>query len=75
MMLWCKTLDSDVYADPNLWHLFTWCLLSANHKEAHLSVKTGKGNTVITVGRGQFLYGARYSRGNWAYGNRPFTIG
>lgn len=37
--------------------VWIWCLLKANHKEMSLSVKTGKGNTVIKIKRGQFVYG------------------
>ena len=57
--LWRKTLDSEVFADPQLMHLFVWCLLSASHTAHHVPVKTGRGNTVITVGPGQFLYGRK----------------
>ncbi len=55
--LWRKTLDSDVFADPNLWHLFSWCLLSASHTAHHVQAKTGRGGTVATIGRGQFIFG------------------
>ena len=57
--LWRKTLDSEVFADPNLWHLFSWCLLLASHTAHHVRVKTGRGDTVITLGPGQFIYGRK----------------
>ena len=57
--LWRKTLDSDVFAVPELWHLFCWCLLSANYSVRHVQVRTGRGDTVITVGPGQFIYGRK----------------
>lgn len=59
MKLHRQALDSDVFADPDLWYLFSWCLLSAGHKERHLSAKTGRGRTLITVGPGQFIYGRK----------------
>jgi hypothetical protein len=57
--LWRKALDSNVFADRNLWHVFSWCLLSASHTKHHVSVKTGRGNTLITLGPGQFIYGRK----------------
>jgi hypothetical protein len=57
--LWRKSLDSDVFADPHLWRLFSWCLLSASHTGRHVGVKTGRGETVITLGPGQFIYGRK----------------
>ena len=57
--LWRKALDSDVFADPLLWHLFSWCLLSANHTTAHVRVKIGRGETVVKLEPGQFLYGRK----------------
>lgn len=57
--LWRKALDSDVFADPFLWHLFSWCFLSASHTAHHIGVKTGRGNTVITLEPGQFIYGRK----------------
>lgn len=52
-----KALDSDVFAVPELWHLFSWCLLSANHATRHIPIKIGRGRSVRTVGPGQFIYG------------------
>ena len=54
-----KALDSDIFADPDLWRLFTWCLLSAGHTGRHVPAKTGRGNTLIRLGPGQFVYGRK----------------
>ena len=54
--LWRQSLDSDVFADPLLRHLFSWCILSASHTPHHIPVKTGRGGAVITLGPGQFLW-------------------
>ncbi len=54
-----KALDSDVFAVPELWHLFTWCLLTANHTTRHVPIKVGRGRSVRTVGPGQFIYGRK----------------
>ncbi len=50
-------LDSKVFRNEKWLKAWIWCLLRANHKEISLSVKTGKGNTVINIKRGQFVYG------------------
>ncbi len=50
-------LDSKVFRNEKWLKVWIWCLLRANHKEISLSVKTGKGNTVIKIKRGQFVYG------------------
>jgi hypothetical protein len=57
--LWRRSLDSEQFADPLLWHLFSWCLLSANHSTQHVRVKIGRGETVVRVEPGQFLYGRK----------------
>ena len=54
-----KAVDSDIFADPDLWRLFTWCLLSAGHTGRHVPAKTGRGNTLIRLGPGQFVYGRK----------------
>jgi|TARA_B100000315_G_C14573251_1_gene586700 hypothetical protein len=50
-------LNSKVFRNEKWLKVWIWCLLKANHKEISLAVKTGKGNTVIKIKRGQFLYG------------------
>jgi hypothetical protein len=57
--LWRQALDSDLFADPHLWHLFTWCLLRANHSHCSVRVKTGRGFTVVDVLPGQFIFGRK----------------
>lgn len=37
--LWRKSFDSAVFADPNLWRLWTLCLMKANFKESFCSVE------------------------------------
>ena len=57
--LWRKSIDSSVFQDANLWKLWTWCLMRANHKDVFVPVKTGRGQTVIELKRGQFIFGRR----------------
>ena len=55
--IWRKIEDSAVFADPNLLQLFVWCLLRANHKPCSVPVRTGRGQTVVDLGPGQFIFG------------------
>lgn len=55
--LYRKSIDSQVFQNEALWKLWTWCLLKANHKDAWVPVKSGKGTTEVFVKRGQFIFG------------------
>ena len=55
--LWRKSIKSRVFQNEGLWKIFTWCLMKANHSEVWVPVVTGKGQTEVKVGPGQFLYG------------------
>lgn len=57
--LWRKSLDSAVFSDSDLWRLWSWCLMRANHKVRTVSVKTGKGNTLVTLQPGEFIFGRK----------------
>ena len=50
-------LDGPVFAHPELWRLWCWCLTRAGHKERTLTVKTGRGDSIVTLGPGAFLFG------------------
>ncbi|MEX1230751.1 MAG: hypothetical protein WEB58_10950 [Planctomycetaceae bacterium] len=56
--LYRSVLDSDVFADPWHWQLFTWCLLKASHKS-----RTHNGQV---INRGEFITGRK--RGSKALG-------
>jgi len=53
--LWRKSIESEVFADPGLWHLWTACLMMANHKDEWVAV--GGVLRPIRVMRGQFVTG------------------
>jgi hypothetical protein len=57
--LWRKSLRSDIFADANLWRLFCWCLLRANRKSRHVSIRTGRGSTIVALAAGQFVTGRK----------------
>ena len=50
-------LDSDVFASQKLLKVWIWCLCKANYKDRFVPLKVGKGETVVKVKRGQFLFG------------------
>ncbi len=49
ILLFRQSIDSEVFANPHLWHLFSWCLLRANYKD-----KIYKGQLIR---RGSFVSG------------------
>ena len=49
ILLFRQSIDSEVFQDPHLWHLFSWCLLRANYKD-----KIFKGQLIC---RGSFVSG------------------
>jgi len=50
-------LDSDVFASQKLLKIWVWCLCKANFKDRSVPLKVGRGETVIKVKRGSFLFG------------------
>jgi len=55
--LWRKIEDSAVFKNEGLLKVFIWCLLRANHKEAFVQVKTGRGLSEVKLLPGSFLFG------------------
>lgn len=50
-------LDSDVFASQKLLKIWVWCLCKANFKDKSVPLKIGKGETIIKVKRGSFIFG------------------
>ena len=50
-------LDSDVFASQKLLKIWIWCLCKANFKDRSIPLKIGRGETVVKVKRGQFIFG------------------
>lgn len=50
-------LDSDVFASQKLLKIWVWCLCKANFKDRAVPLKIGKGETVVRVKRGSFVFG------------------
>jgi len=50
-------LDSDVFASQKLLKIWIWCLCKANFKDKSVPLKVGKGETILRVKRGSFIFG------------------
>ena len=50
-------LDSDVFASQKLLKIWLWCLCKANFKDKSVPLKVGKGETIVRVKRGSFIFG------------------
>ena len=57
--LWRKGEDSRVFKNPDLWKVWTWCLMRANYKERWVEIKTGKSKIEVKVQPGQFIFGRK----------------
>jgi len=53
--LWRKSFDSHVWANPNLWRFWTWCLMKATFKARVAKV----GYQDVYLEPGQFVFGRR----------------
>ncbi|MBU2019990.1 MAG: hypothetical protein KJ941_10125 [Bacteroidetes bacterium] len=53
-----RSLDeSDIFQNEKWLKVWLWCLIKANHKDKSVPVKTGRGETVVSLKRGQFIFG------------------
>ena len=50
-------IDSDVFASQKLLKIWIWCLCKASFKDKAIPLKSGKGEIIIKIKRGQFLFG------------------
>ena len=50
-------LDSMIFSSQTGLKIWIWLLLKASFKKRHVSLKIGKGETTITIERGQLLFG------------------
>lgn len=55
--LYRKILDSQIFAHQTGLKIWIWCLAKANHKKKSFPIKLGKGESIVTVSVGQFLFG------------------
>jgi len=50
-------IDSEVFASEKLLKIWIWLLIKANFRERQVPIKIGAGQSVVTIKRGQLLFG------------------
>ena len=50
-------LDSMIFSSQTGLKIWIWLLLKASFKKRYVSLKIGKGETTVTIERGQLLFG------------------
>ena len=58
--LWRWIMDDRIFANDELFKVWMWCLMKANHEDSTwVPVQRGKGQTEVKVQRGQMVFGRR----------------
>ena len=57
--LYRKSIESRVFTNADLWKVWCWCLMRANHKPTWVTVKTGRGESEVFLQPGQFIFGRK----------------
>jgi len=52
-----QIIESPVFAHQTALKIWIWCLCKASHSSKSFPITTGKGETIVTVERGQFIFG------------------
>ena len=50
-------LDSMIFSSQTGLKIWIWLLLKASYRKRHVSLKIGKGETIVTIERGQLIFG------------------
>ena len=50
-------IDSDVFASQKLLKIWVWCLCRASFKDRTIPISVGKGESIVNIKRGQFIFG------------------
>jgi len=50
-------MDSAIFASEKGLKIWVWLLLKASYKTRHVSVKIGKGESIVTLERGELMFG------------------
>jgi uncharacterized phage protein (TIGR02220 family) len=62
--LWRKLRDSKIFKHRGLLQVAIWALFKANYEENWVPVKTGKGETIVHLKPGQFIFGRHRAAGD-----------
>ena len=52
-----QAIDSAVFADPHLWHMWSWLLMRASFRTQHVPMSVGRGTAIVTLRPGQLVTG------------------
>jgi len=55
--LYRQILNSDVFASQKMLKIWVWCLCRANYKARSVPCKTGRGETIVKLNSGEFIFG------------------
>lgn len=72
LKMWRKSLDCEVFHNPELWRLWSWCLMKTSYKPRFVPFQTGKGKLSVKIEAGQFIFGR--SKAAEFLGDSPSTI-
>jgi hypothetical protein len=50
-------MDSAAWPSDATWKIFCWCILKASYRQRFVNVKTGRGEKVVELQPGQFIFG------------------
>lgn len=50
-------IESEVFASQKLLKIWVWCLCKSNFKDRNVPLKIGRGETIVKVSRGSFIFG------------------
>ena len=51
-----KFIGSCIWTE-GLWMVYSWCTMKARHQNGHVGLQVGRGQTIVTLEPGQFVYG------------------
>ena len=52
-----KITESSIFAHPVALKIWIWCLAKASYKDRFATLKVGRGETIVSIKAGQFLFG------------------
>lgn len=57
LKLYRQIIDSEIFASPNGLKIWIWCLCKASYKEKHMTIQIGRGESIVKLEVGSFLFG------------------
>ena len=67
-----QTMESQVFCNSELFHVWMYCLFRAGHGHRWVNVRTGRGSTRVELLPGQFIFGRKTAAA--ALGMSPSSV-